>query len=150
MVNRLHVLNNIEKVPGGNAIQQGPSFSTYAPREGQAKVYAMPTTVRGFDTRTILHKIYRVLRFVGFRTPVPPSSYPSVREFKTEESVGRVVSNKSHTRFFFIRTLGSSFSLPFLIFPYIFSLRFFLFCFLFLFSNFLSKVVSRHNTYLIN
>ena len=28
-------------------------------------------------------------------------------------------------RFFFIRTLGSSFSLPFLIFPYIFSLRFF-------------------------
>ena len=50
---------------------------------------------------------------------------------------------------FFIRTIGSSFSLAFLIFPYIFSLRFFLFSFSFSFSNFLSIVVSRHNTYLI-
>ena len=51
---------------------------------------------------------------------------------------------------FFIRTLGSSFSLPFLIFPYIFSLRFFLFKFLFSFSNFLSIVVSRHNINMLN
>ena len=49
--------------------------------------------------------------------------------------------------FWFIRTLCSSFSLPFLIFPYIFSLRFFLFCFLFSFPNFLSIVALKKNWY---
>ena len=56
-----------------------------------------------------------------------------VYELSTRFFHQKQVYKKLHV--FFIRTLGSSFSLLFLIFLYIFSLRFFLFCFLFSVSN---------------
>ena len=64
-----------------------------------------------------------------------------VRNFLFGKSLRLLKFYESSIHAIFRRTLGSSFSLPFLIFPYIFSLRFFLFCFLFSFPNCLSKVV---------